>query len=69
VAFISHQRDGGETSVGISDIADARRASGKVTNPVFFQSFSSPERVYRRTWKCLQMTANGLVIKYTMTKN
>ena len=41
MAFISHQRDGGETSVGISDIADARRASGKVTNPVFFQSFSS----------------------------
>ena len=36
MAFISHQRDGGETSVGISDIADARRASGKVTNPVFF---------------------------------
>ena len=41
MVFISHQRDGGETSVGISDIADARRASGKVTNPVFFQSFSS----------------------------
>ena len=41
MAFISHQRDGGEISVGISDTTDARRASGKVTNPVFFQPFSS----------------------------
>ena len=29
--LLSEQRDGGETSVGISDIADARRASRKVT--------------------------------------
>lgn len=29
--LLSQQRDGGETSGGISDIADARRASTKVT--------------------------------------